>query len=80
MAAPKIELRVAALEEDVARLKQRLRESAEPDRHWVDSVYGVFADDPDFLEAMRLGRQYRDSLRPKSANRAAKPTLKQRTR
>ncbi len=80
MAAPKIESRVAALEEDVALLKQRLSESVEPDKHWVDSVYGVFADDPDFLEAMRLGRKYRDSLRPKSAKRAAKPSLKQRTR
>jgi malonyl CoA-acyl carrier protein transacylase len=51
MAAPKIESRVAALEEDVALLKQRLSESVETDKHWVDSVYGVFADAPDFLEA-----------------------------
>jgi hypothetical protein len=72
MAVPEIELRIAALESEVARLKQRLEEPAESKRHWVDDVYGAFANDPDFLEAMRLGRKYRESLRPKSAKRASK--------
>ena len=63
MAVRKIELRVTALEAEVTRLKQRLGD--EPQEHWVDKVYGVIADDPDFLEAMRLGREYRESLRPK---------------
>lgn len=30
----------------------------------VDHVSGAFANDPIFLEAMRLGREYRESLRP----------------
>ena len=67
MAVPEIELRVTMLEAEVTRLKQRLDAPAEPQEHWVDKVYGVFADDPDFLEAMRLGRKYRESLRPKPA-------------
>jgi hypothetical protein len=73
MAVPEIETRVAALESEVARLKQRLEDSTEPKGHWVDKVYGAFADDPAFLEAMSLGRKYRESLRPKPAKRRAKP-------
>jgi hypothetical protein len=68
----KLESRVAALEAEVGRLKQRLEEPAEPKTHWVDKVYGAFAGDPDFLEAMRLGREYRESLRPKPAKRPTK--------
>lgn len=59
MATAQIELRLATLEAEVSRLKQKL-EASRP--HWVDEVYGAFADDPDFLEAMRLGREYRESL------------------
>lgn len=59
MATAQIELRLATLEAEVSRLKQRLEE---PQPHWVDKVYGAFADDADFLEAMHLGREYRESL------------------
>lgn len=61
MATAQIELRLATLEAEVSRLKQKVEA---PQPHWVDKVYGAFADDPDFLEAMRLGREYRESLRP----------------
>lgn len=80
MAVAEIELRLAALEAEVAELKQRLEEPAEPKQHWVDKVFGAFADDPDFLEAMRLGRKYRESQRPKAAKRGAKRPAKQRKR
>jgi hypothetical protein len=72
MAAARIESRIAALEEEVARLKRRLTEPAKAKTHWVEGVYGAFANDPDFLEAMRLGRKYRESLRPRSRNRTTK--------
>lgn len=53
--------RVTELESELASLKQRLpREPA----GWR-SIVGVFADDPAFEEAMRLGREYRESQRPK---------------
>jgi hypothetical protein len=80
MAVPEIELRIANLESEVARLKQRLEESAESKRHWVDDIYGAFANDPDFLEAMRLGRKYRESLRPKPAKRASKRAIDSATK
>lgn len=72
MTSSKIELRLATLEEKVARLEQQAAATAEPNKHWIDEVVGVFADDPDFWEAMRLGREYRESLRPKARKRAAK--------
>ena len=53
--------RVAELESELASLKQRL--SPEP-AEWR-SLIGAFANDPAFDEAMRLGREYRESQRPK---------------
>ena len=76
MAVEETEVRVTALEAEVARLKQRLSESTERNGHWVDRVYGTFDGDPDSLEAMRLGRKYSQSRRPKPA----KPPTKQRKR
>lgn len=70
MATAQIELRLATLEAEVSRLRQKV-EAAQP--HWVDKVYGAFADDPDFLEAMRLGREYRESLRPQETEPTAEP-------
>ncbi len=80
MAARELEARVAALEAEVAQLKQRLEGPAESRKHWVDEVYGAFADDPDFLEAMRLGRKYRESLRPKLRPQPAKRAIKRKKR
>jgi hypothetical protein len=80
MAGPEILLRIAALESEVAALKQRLEEHVESKRYWVDDIYGAFANDPDFLEAMRLGRKYRESLRPKPAKRASKRATDRATR
>ena len=72
MAVSKIELRLAALEEKVAQLEQQATVTSETKKHWIDDVYGAFADDPDFWEAMRLGHEYRESLRPKPRKRSAK--------
>ena len=79
MAAPEIESRVAALEAEVAQLKERL-EKAAPRVDWLDEIYGAFADDPDFEEAMRLGREYRESLRPKPSKSPAHKTPKKSER
>lgn len=73
MAAPKaalkIEARVAALEAEVEQLKEKLEAPKPEPKPWWEGIIGAFADDPDFLEAMRLGREYRESLRPKPAKR-----------
>ena len=78
--AQQIELRLATLEAEVAELKQQAGQAVGEQKHWVDEIYGLFAGDPDFLEAMRLGRKYRESLRPKPAKRPAKQPVKQRSR
>jgi hypothetical protein len=70
MATVTVEDRIAALEAEVAQLKVKI-DSADP---WKEVVWGAFADDPAFEEAMRLGRKYRESLRPKA--RKAEKTRK----
>jgi hypothetical protein len=57
-----LEHRVAALEADMARLKVS--------KPWWEQIAGTFANDPVYLEAMRLGRQYRESLRPPSQRKS----------
>lgn len=71
MAALSIEERVAALEAEVARLKQRSVNGSENGRPWWEHFRGAFHDDPDYDEAMRLGHEYRESLRPKDGENAA---------
>jgi hypothetical protein len=62
--------RVATLETEVAQLKAKLEGSASKEPWW-HQIWGSFADDPAFQEAMHLGRQYRESQRPpKTTNRA----------
>jgi hypothetical protein len=66
MATANIEQRVAALKAEVAELKSRLTDTPNGKTGWWNEIAGAFADDPAFDEAMRLGREYRESLRPKS--------------
>jgi hypothetical protein len=79
MTATEIESRVAVLEAEVARLKEQL-EKAPLKGDWLQEIYGAFADDPDFEEAMRLGREYRESLRPKTNRTPARKTAKKPVR
>src|SRR5213594_1534224 len=74
MSTPTLEERVATLEAQVARLNQQLEQknagsSANAEDPWCKHVYGAFAGDPAFLEAMELGRQWRESFRPKPARK-----------
>jgi hypothetical protein len=75
MAVAQIEQRVAALEAEVTRLKQKLEAVTKPATPWWQDIYGTFADDPLYEEAMRSGREYRDSL--KAPRRATKQSTKQ---
>jgi hypothetical protein len=65
MAAKSLEERVAALEAEVARLKQQPTGTTDAQRPWWEEIWGTFKDDSVYAEAMRLGREYRESLRPK---------------
>lgn len=61
-----LELRVALLEAEVARLKSSLEGGLPPSidsQPWWEKIVGTFADDPTYDEAMQSGREYRDSLR-----------------
>ena len=65
MAMGHIEERVAALEAEIIRLKERLDRGQTSQRPWWEEIAGGFANDPIFEQAMKLGEQYRCSLRPK---------------
>lgn len=58
--------RVTAVEKELAEMKQRLEkdksQTAAP--RW-EKIFGTFANSTGFEEAVRLGREYRESLRPK---------------
>jgi hypothetical protein len=62
-----LEERVAALEAEVEQLKQERTPSSAPAEPWWKKIVGVFQNDPEFEEAMRLGREYRESMRPSEA-------------
>jgi hypothetical protein len=62
MTQAEIEERLIALEAEIKLLKSRPNKA---DPKWVLARAGRFAGDPGFDEVVRLGREYRESLRPK---------------
>jgi hypothetical protein len=66
MADESLEKRVAALEQEVARLRELIEANKQEERPGWEKIVGSFANDPIYEEAMRLGREYRESQRPKS--------------
>lgn len=69
MATANIEDRVAMLESEVARLRGRMESAERFGKPWWQQIAGTFTNDPIYEEAMRLGREYRASLRPKQPKR-----------
>jgi hypothetical protein len=63
----KLEQRVAALEAEVTKFKRKLEER-ETSTPWWEEIVGTFENDPIYDHAMRLGQQYRKSLRSKSSS------------
>jgi hypothetical protein len=61
-----LEQRVAALERQIARMQRSQELNAPSGRVWLDDLYGKFTGDPIFQQAMKLGRKYRQSLRPRT--------------
>ena len=68
MTVAQLEERLVALERTVDELKAHLARTTPPRRWWVEDA-GRFADDPVFDEMVRLGRAYRESLRPRDRKR-----------
>lgn len=69
MATVRLADRVAALEAEVARLKAKVEARECDARPWWNKIAGTIADDAIYEEAMRLGREWRESFRPKSRKR-----------
>ena len=65
MSLEALEERMTALEMEVKQLKQQFNPDAADKTPWWEKIRGQFKDDPVYEEAMRLGREYRESLRPK---------------
>lgn len=65
MSIEALEERITALEIQVKQLKQISDPNAADEVPWWEKIRGQFKDDPIYEEAMRLGREYRESLRPK---------------
>lgn len=60
-----LEAIIAILEVEVALIKKKLDKNA--NTPWWETIYGTFANDPMYDEAMKLGREYRESLRSNSS-------------
>ena len=57
-----IEKRLAVLEAEVALLKSKAEKKEDKNElPWWEQRVGLFANDPAYDEAMRLGREYRES-------------------
>ena len=71
MTLAQVQKKLAVLESEIAQLK---RQSTVPPRHgkWYVENSGQFKDDPVYDEIVRRGRQYRKSLRPRSAKKTKK--------
>ena len=65
-----IESRLEAVEKELAELKREVRAKTPaaktaagsvpgPDIRWLERIAGSFVDDPDYVEAVRLGRAWR---------------------
>jgi hypothetical protein len=65
----RLEERLAHLEAEVAKLKSKVDNgiSSSP---WWETIVGAFADNTAYDEAMRLGCEYRNSLRPSASAQA----------
>lgn len=63
--ATSLEERVATLEAEVQRLKDE-RAGANPSTPWWELIRGTFRNDPAYVEAMRLGREWRESEEPET--------------
>ncbi len=66
MAAEALEDRLAAIESELAQIKSQLADEKSPPAPagW-EKMFGIFAGSEGFEEATRLGREYRESQRPK---------------
>ena len=61
-----LEERLTEVEKKLDALLTNDSQTAKPPPWW-ESIAGTFANNADYDEAMKLGKAYRESLRPKDA-------------
>jgi len=66
MTLMQVEKRVKVLEKTMRRL---VRSKSLTTRNWYRTQAGRFAHDPDFEEIVKLGRAYRQSLKPQKPSK-----------
>jgi hypothetical protein len=71
MSPIELEKRVAILEKELTKLKNRV-ETVGPEKPWWERITGTFEKDPVYEQAMKLGRKYRQSLGPRKSSRKGK--------
>lgn len=71
MAGKSLEERVANLEAEVAHLREQILEHGVKKEGW-EAIVGTFLNDPHYEKAMKYGRQYRESQRPKKKKKQKK--------
>ena len=77
MANSNLALRMANVEAKLEQLTQKIENrDQEVQLPWWHKISGTFANDPAHAEAMKLGRKYRESLRPKTAAKPSRKTVK----
>ena len=57
-----VEERLTAVEQQLVDLRRRLPSQTDG-KSWVERIAGTFKDDPDFGEIVRLGREFRKSVK-----------------
>ena len=61
MAVTELEERMTRLEAEVAALKRERLNEATGKKPWWEEIRGTFKDDPAYVEAMQLGREWRQA-------------------
>ena len=61
MSNTELETRVKTLESELAVLKEKFKKIEKSETPWWKERIGMFADNPAYDEAMKLGREYRES-------------------
>jgi len=56
-----IEERVATLEAEIVKIKEKVESPVVPLTPWWEKIAGTFAEDSVYNEAMKLGHKYRRS-------------------
>ncbi len=75
MAVSKTQARLSNIEAEIENLKAQISSTQSTTIPWWHKISGTFANDPAHADAMKLGRKYRESLRPKSVTKANRKSV-----